>query len=356
MKKAKHFFGLLVMVLLAATAKSQCPQGSPDYNDSSCTYVDGWTNNMVEWTKADQEKRIFYKNIFIDALKSSPNSLLFADATTGKLGNYSISSLSLSSTQITGLTSTFLNGIYGYTPYNGTTNPNGFLTVAATSFAGRTGTVVPQATDYSSFYKSASYTPSNSEVITALGLTPVNQAGARSAISLTTTGTGGPATYNSSTGVLNVPVFSGPVTNSGNTVETVGTGTAYSLTATAAKVDFTGAGSSDPVITIPETGTYLIFTNIKIDFLGLTTVLQTANFKLRRTNNTAADLTGATTNVNIGSATLLTATGPDSDMKVVKYTGTAGDVIELWGNRQNGISIVGNINVSEASVLAVRIY
>lgn len=55
-----------------------------------------------------------------------------------------------------------------------------------------------------------------SQVIAALGFTPYNsantgnfvdQAGARSAISLTTTGTGGAATYNSSTGVLNVPNY-----------------------------------------------------------------------------------------------------------------------------------------------------
>lgn len=42
------------------------------------------------------------------------------------------------------------------------------------------------------------------QVTSALGITPVSQAGARSSISLTTTGTGA-ATYNASTGVLNVP-------------------------------------------------------------------------------------------------------------------------------------------------------
>jgi hypothetical protein len=55
-----------------------------------------------------------------------------------------------------------------------------------------------------------------SQVIAALGFTPYNsantsnfvdQAGARAAISLTTTGAGGAATYNSSTGALNVPNY-----------------------------------------------------------------------------------------------------------------------------------------------------
>lgn len=45
---------------------------------------------------------------------------------------------------------------------------------------------------------------SQAQVTSALGITPVSQAGARSAISLTTTGSGA-ATYNSTTGVLNVP-------------------------------------------------------------------------------------------------------------------------------------------------------
>lgn len=45
------------------------------------------------------------------------------------------------------------------------------------------------------------------QVTTALGITPVDQAGARSAISLTTTGTSGAAVYNSSTGVLNIPNY-----------------------------------------------------------------------------------------------------------------------------------------------------
>jgi len=55
-----------------------------------------------------------------------------------------------------------------------------------------------------------------SQVIAALGFTPYNsantsnfvdQAGARAAISLTTTGTAGAATYNSSTGALNIPSY-----------------------------------------------------------------------------------------------------------------------------------------------------
>ncbi len=59
-------------------------------------------------------------------------------------------------------------------------------------------------------------TVTNGQVISALGLSPVNQAGARGAITLTTTGSGA-ASYNSTSGVLNVP------TNTGSTY-TAGTG------------------------------------------------------------------------------------------------------------------------------------
>lgn len=73
---------------------------------------------------------------------------------------------------LTGITSGQVTAALGYTPYNGTTNPNSYITTS----------------------------------------------GARSAISLTTTGTSGAATYNSSTGVINIPnyaVSSGTVTSVG---------------------------------------------------------------------------------------------------------------------------------------------
>jgi hypothetical protein len=49
----------------------------------------------------------------------------------------------------------------------------------------------------------------------------VNQSGARSAISLTTTGSGGASTYNPSTGVLNVPQYAGTVSSVGITSTTL---------------------------------------------------------------------------------------------------------------------------------------
>jgi hypothetical protein len=85
------------------------------------------------------------------------------------VGYTNVSNIPLSSGQVT--------TALGFTPYNAT-NPNGYLSSITSN-----------------------------QVTTALGFTPVSQAGARTAISLTTTGTSGAATYNNSTGVLNIPNY-----------------------------------------------------------------------------------------------------------------------------------------------------
>lgn len=80
------------------------------------------------------------------------------------------------------------------------------------------GTLATLPTAVSTFTNDSGYltTITSGQVTTALGFTPynstnpsayINQAGARTAISLTTTGTSGASTYNNSTGVLNVPVY-----------------------------------------------------------------------------------------------------------------------------------------------------
>lgn len=70
---------------------------------------------------------------------------------------------------LTGVSSTQIATALGYTPYNGATNPNGY----------------------------------------------VSQTGARASISITNTGTSGAATYNSTTGVLNIPNYSLSLPNVG---------------------------------------------------------------------------------------------------------------------------------------------
>lgn len=138
-----------------------------------------------------------------------------------------------------------------------------------------------------------------------------------------------------------------------NNIASYAAGTAYSLTTTSAKVTF---GTTSPAVTINQAGTYMIYTNLKIEYAGLTTALNACNFKLRRTNNTAADLPNAATTYNVPVATLLTGTGGDVDIAVIIYTtANSTDQVELWANRQNGLTITGNINVTEASIVAIRL-
>lgn len=76
------------------------------------------------------------------------------------------------------------------------------------------------------FSTTASLPINSSQITTGLGFTPISQSGARTSISLTTTGTSGASSYNSSTGVLNVPNYA----SSCGTVTSVGiTSTDFSI-------------------------------------------------------------------------------------------------------------------------------
>lgn len=115
----------------------------------------------------------------------------------------------------------------GFTPYN-SSNPSGYTsnTGTVTSVAG-TGTVsgltlTGTVTTSGSLTLGGTLTLTSLNVTNALTFTPydalnpanyITVAQARAAISLTTTGTSGAATYSSSTGVLNIPSYQGGVTS-----------------------------------------------------------------------------------------------------------------------------------------------
>ncbi len=87
---------------------------------------------------------------------------------------------------------------------------------------------------------------------------------------------------------------------------TVAAGTAYSLTNTAAALDF---GTTDPVVTITTPGTYKPRGWVVLAYNGATfAASRTVTIKLRRTNNTAADLTNGTVVLQTAIITTVTAT------------------------------------------------
>jgi hypothetical protein len=115
----------------------------------------------------------------------------------------------------------------GFTPYN-STNPSGYTSNTGTvTSVGGTGTVsgltlTGTVTTSGSLTLGGTLTLTSLNVTNALTFTPydalnpanyITVAQARAAISLTTTGTSGAATYSSSTGVLNIPSYQGGVTS-----------------------------------------------------------------------------------------------------------------------------------------------
>lgn len=152
------------------------------------------------------------------------------------------------------------------------------------------------------------------QVTGALGFTPysaanpsgfVGQSGARSAVSLTTTGTGGVATYNSSTGVLNVPNYA------------PGTGTVTSITA--------GTGLSGGTITtsgtisLPSTGTAGSYSGVTTDAQGrVTSGTIRSQAGATRSLNTAFQISSSRdANVQYAVQTTITASiagGQDGDV------------------------------------------
>ena len=140
----------------------------------------------------------------------------------------------------------------------------------------------------------------------------------------------------------------------GESLSVYAAGTAYQLTNTAALLDF---GTTDPSLTITSPGVWLILARARIDYTGATfAAVRTGTLKLRRTNNTAADLTNSQTQFLTEIITTLTYTLGIIDLPPVVYTTTnSDDVIQVWGD----ISVVpsaGSIDASEASIVAVKLY
>ncbi len=131
-------------------------------------------------------------------------------------------------------------------------------------------------------------------------------------------------------------------------------GTAYSLTDTSALVDF---GTTDPSLVLDNAGTYLICARLKLDYNAATFVAsRTATFKLRRINNTAADISNTTTTFLTDIVTTKTATAMEILIPQVVYTtANTDDVIQLWGNIDT-VPSAGSIDVSEANIVAIKLY
>lgn len=129
-------------------------------------------------------------------------------------------------------------------------------------------------------------------------------------------------------------------------------GTAYTLTATAAALDF---GTTDPSLTITSPGTYLIMATANIVYTAATfAAVRDVTLKLRRTNNTAADLTGGSVVTKTGIITTLTYTMQTPSWSVLYTTANNNDVITIFGD-VGVLPTAGTLDISAASLIAIRI-
>ena len=167
------------------------------------------------------------------------------------------------------------------------------------------------------------------------------------------------ATYPSLTELSRIKGLSSAVQTQLNTIVSntsitaYGVGTAYVLTNTAAAVDF---GTTDPVITLSVAGTYLIMAQIDLAYNGATVVAETATVKVRRTNNTAADLSAVVV-IDLPVSTTLTNTYGTVFIPPFVYTTAAtDDSVTIFANVSAALS-AGSIDATAVgtSLVAIRL-
>lgn len=130
-------------------------------------------------------------------------------------------------------------------------------------------------------------------------------------------------------------------------------GTAYQLTNSAAALTF---GTTSPSLTLTKPGTYLLLARVRADYNAATfAAVRTLSFKLRRTNNTAADVTGAATSFLTQIITILSFSAGSIVVPPALYTTTrTDDAITIFGS-VNTLPTAGTVDVTEAEIIAIPI-
>lgn len=130
-------------------------------------------------------------------------------------------------------------------------------------------------------------------------------------------------------------------------------GTVYSLTNTSAAVTF---GTTSPSITLDQAGTYLIIARSNLLYNAATfAAVRDVTIKLRRTNNTPADLAaGMTTLIKTAIITALTYTFGDVFIAGLYTTTAVNDIVSLYAD-VSVVPTVGSLDITEANIIAIRL-
>ena len=131
-----------------------------------------------------------------------------------------------------------------------------------------------------------------------------------------------------------------------------GSGVVYTLTNSTA---YLAVGTNPPTITLPSTGTWLLTATAIVNMVAWLSTVKTVTAKLRNTT-AAADLTPIASFAlpdTIGAA--VTADAGTLVIVGAITAGTAGDIIQLWGNRSAAASTSGDVTITATSITAVRI-
>lgn len=130
-------------------------------------------------------------------------------------------------------------------------------------------------------------------------------------------------------------------------------GTPYTVTATSSALTF---GTTNPTITFDKAGTYLLLSRTNYEFVGSTFAAnRSLTTKLRRTNNTAGDLTNSPTVIGTNVVTTVNGVLQNVVTPPILYVATIGDIITVFAD----VSVVptaGSLQATEASIVAIRLF
>jgi hypothetical protein len=135
-----------------------------------------------------------------------------------------------------------------------------------------------------------------------------------------------------------------------------GAGAVYVLTATQANLALGGVNTA---VTLPESGLWLILGRVRYDYAATTVPAggPTITTKLRRTNNTAADVPNSSTAFLLTNLGPLTETLEHLSLPPVLYnTANNNDVIELFGALSTTVGFTNPPEAVETSIVAVWLH